>query len=290
MKKFKYPALIFVLMLSAAGSSFAQVEKGKLICGLGYYNDNNRVQYLKANTKTKIDGKFKPVGGIQVSFYISAETPANLLGSAKTDDKGQAALIIPPAAKDEWNKSPNQTFLAVTDSSEFYDAVTSSIDLTKARIRLDTAEDKKIIATVVEQKKSAWVPVKGVDLSIAVKRLGADLNIVNETPVFTTDSLGVVKEDFKLLNLPGDSLGSLILVARIEDNDKYGNITAEKRVPWGTASEYVSDYNQRSLSARRGFSPFWLQWIAYGTIVAVWGILLYLFFQIWQLKKLGVQG
>ncbi len=55
----------------------------------------------------------------------------------------------------------------------------------------------------MEQKGSGWSPVKGVDMKIAVKRLGGDLN-VDETPVFTTDSLGVASTDFKLVNLPGD--------------------------------------------------------------------------------------
>ena len=91
----------------------------------------------------------------------------------------------------------------------------------------------------MEQKGSEWIPVKGVDMKIAVKRLGGDLN-VTETPTYTTDSLGVASADFKLLNLPGDSAGNLVLVARVEDNDIYGNLTTEGIVPWGTPSMYVS--------------------------------------------------
>ena len=195
MKEFKYTVLSLVLALFTAGISFAQAEKNKLVLGLGYYNDNNRLQYLKANTKAKIDGKFTPVGGIPLKFYISSESPEHLLGSAKTDDNGQVAFFIPPGAKDEWSKSPKQSFLAVTDSSNMYDAVTTSIDLTKARIKLDTAEDKKIIATLVEQKGSGWVPVKEVDMKIAVKRMDGDLNLT-ETPTVTTDSLGMANGRF----------------------------------------------------------------------------------------------
>lgn len=154
MKELKYTLLSFVLALLTAGISFAQAEKNKLMLGLGYYNENNRIQYLKANTKAKIDGKFTPVGGIQIKFFISSESPENLLGSAKTDGNGQVVFFIPPGAKNEWDKSPKQSFLAVSDSSSQYDAVNTSIDLTKAKIKLDTAEDKKIIATLVEQEAS----------------------------------------------------------------------------------------------------------------------------------------
>ncbi len=286
MKKLKYSALTFVLSLFIAGISLAQVEKNKLILGLGYYNDNNQMQYLKAITKTKINGKFTQVGGIKLSFYIGSEIPSNLLGKASTNDKGQAVLMIPPAAKDEWNKSPKQSFLVISDSSKLFDAVNTSIDLTKARIKIDTAEDRKIVATLVEQKDSLWVPVKGVDMKIAVKRLGGDLN-VSEAPTYTTDSLGTVNADFKLVNLPGDSTGNLIIVASVEDNDMYGNMTTEKTVPWGTSSKYISEYNERSLFARRGWAPLWLGWMAYSIIAVVWLVLLYLVMQIRKLKKLG---
>jgi hypothetical protein len=288
MKKLKLIALTFVITLLATGISFAQVEKPKLLLGLGYYNDNNQIQYLKANTKAKINGKFKPVGGIQVKFYISSESPEHLLGSAKTDEHGMAAVMITPVAKEQWNKSPKQSFLAVSDSSGLYDAANGSIELTKARIKLDTAEDKKIVATLVEQHDSAWIPVKGVDMKITVKRLGGDLN-VTETPTVTTDSLGVASADFKLVNLPGDSKGTLVLVAKVEDNDVYGNISTERAVPWGTPTNYVSDFDKRSLYARIGRAPLWLIWMATGITLAVWLVIFYLFFQIRRLKKLGAE-
>ncbi len=286
MKKFKYNVLSLVLVVLTAGHSFAQVEKNKLILGLVYYNDNNRIQYLKANTKAKIDGKFTPVGSIPVKFYITSESPDHLLGTAKTGDNGDITLFVPPGGKGDWDKSPKQTFLAVTDSSDKYDAVTTSIDLTKAKIKLDTAEDKKIIATLLEQKGAGWSPVKGVDMKIAVKRLGGDLN-VDETPVFTTDSLGVASVDFKLVKLPGDSAGNLVLIAKVEDNDIYGNMTSERTVPWGTVTTYVSDYNKRSLFARAHRPPFWLLWMASSITLTVWLVMFYLLFQIRKLKKLG---
>jgi hypothetical protein len=288
MKKFKRSALTFVLSIIITGVAFSQVAKNSLILGLGYYNDNNQMQYLKANTKTKIDGKFKQVGGIPLSFYISSESPANLLGKAITNDKGQVALLIPPSAKAEWNKSPKQSFLVVSDSSSLYDAVTSTVELTKARIQLDTGVDKTITAVLFELKDTSWVPVKGVDLKVAVKRLGGDLN-VSETQTYTTDSVGAISADFKQAGLPGDSAGNIILVAKVEDNDLYGNVTIEKTVPWGTAYKYVSQFNKRSLFARRGWSPLWLEWMAYAIIAGVWGVLIYLFVQIRNLKRLGVK-
>jgi len=286
MNKFIYSTLTVAFVLLASGVCLAQAEKNKLILGLGYFNENNQIQFLKAGAKAKINNRYTPVGGIHLSFYINSENPSHFLGKAITDDKGQAVLMMLPAAKDEWNKSPKQTFMAVSDSSDLYNGTNASIDLTKARIKIDTSADKKIVATLLEQKDSSWVPVPKVDLKIAVKRLGGDLN-VSETPTYTTDSLGIVEAEYKYLNLPGDSAGNLILIASVEDNDVYGNLTSEKSVPWGTASKYVSTYDTRSLFARRGWSPLWLEWMAYSITAAVWIILFYLFIQIRKLKKLG---
>lgn len=286
MKKLRSLFLSLIFLVLVTGLAFSQVTKNNLILGLGYFNDNNQQQYLKANTKTKINGKFQLVPGIRLRFYINSEYPANLLGQTVTNDKGQASMLIPSAIKEEWNKSAKHSFLVISDSSALYDAVQTIFDLTKARIKIDTAADRNITAVLSEFKDSAWTPVKGVDIKIAVKRLGGDLN-VSETPTYTTDSLGAISAEFKRENLPGDSAGNLVIVAKVEDNDVYGNLTAEKDVPWGKPTQYVSEFNKRSLFARRGWSPLWLEWMAYSIIALVWGVLLYLFLQIRKLKRLG---
>lgn len=287
MRKIKYIILTAGLILFLTEVSLSQVAKNNLILGLGYFNNNNQLQYLKANTKAKINGKFQQVADIHLSFYISSEDPANLLGKAVTNEKGIANLFIPPSARSAWNKSAKQSFLVVSELTKEYDAVHSNFDLTKSRIQIDTLPDRKITATFSELRDSAWVAVKGVDMKVTVKRLGGDLNI-SETPTYTTDSLGLVNADFKLDNLPGDSAGNLVIIAEVDDNDVYGNLTTEKTVPWGESSKYISAFNQRSLFARRGWSPLWLEWMAYSIIAAVWGVLFYLFLQIRKLRKLGI--
>ncbi len=286
MKKLKYICLSIIFSVFITDLAFSQAAKNNLILGLGYFNDNNQQQYLKANTKTKINGKFQPVAGIGLRFYINSESADNLLGKTVTNEKGQANMLISAAAKDEWNKSRKHSFLAISDSSGLYDAVQTSFDLTKARIKIDTAADRNITAVITEYKDSLWTPVKGVDLKIAVKRLGGDLN-VSETPSYTTDSLGAISAEFKRNDLPGDSAGNLIIIAKVEDNDVYGNLTTEKSVPWGKPTQYISEFNKRSLFARRGWSPLWLEWMAYSVIALVWGVLVYLFLQIRKLKRLG---
>lgn len=288
MKKHSYIIIIMILLMpSFAGKIFAQAEKNSLSLSISYYNNNNQLQYLVAHAKSKIDGKFQMIPGVPVSFYIGAEAPANLLGKAITNEKGDALLLMPPTAQTEWKKSAKISFFVSADASKQFDEAKGNQDIIKAKIKIDTLADRKITATLMELKDTLWSPVKAVDVRIAVKRLDADLN-VSETLTYSTDSLGLASADFKRDSLPGDSKGNLILVARVDDNDLYGNLSSEIKVPWGAAQKYYSEFDKRTLFARRGKSPVWLELMAYSIVLAVWGILIYLVGQIKKLKQLGV--
>jgi hypothetical protein len=130
------------------------------------------------------------------------------------------------------------------------------------------------------------VPVKGVDVKIGVRRLGGDLP-VNETPTFTTDSAGQATADFKRDNIPGDSKGNIILVAKVEDNDQFGNLSLQKTVPWGTRFKYISAFDKRTLFATRDKAPIWLIFMSGGVILAVWITLILLVINIFKIKKIG---
>ncbi len=280
--------LFSALLLQLIGiAAFAQTAKNDLSLSVSYFNSNNQVQYLVAHAKSKIDGKFQMIPNINVSFYIGSESPSNLLGKGVTNNKGECLVLIPPAAKSEWNKSAKPGFIVVSQATKQFDESKGNFDVTKAKIQIDTAADKKITAVLLELKDTAWTPVKDVDVRIAVKRLGGDLDVA-ETPTYATDSLGMVSAEYKRDSLPGDAKGNITIVAKVEDNDLYGNLSSEKIVSWGKYYPYKSEFDKRTLFARRGKSPIWLELIAYSIVAAVWAVLFYLFGQIRKLKRLGI--
>jgi len=286
MKKTSQQLIAFILLLHLGGSAFAQAEKNSLSLSISYYNNNNQTQYLVANAKSKIDGRFQLIPGIPISFYIGTKTPENLIGKGITNNNGEALVFIPANAKNEWNKAPKVSFLVASETLKQFDEAEGTLEITKAKIQLDTLADRTITATLLELKDSIWSPVNAADVRIAIKRLGADLNVA-ETPTYATDSMGVASAEFKQDSLPGDSKGNLVLIAHIDNHDIYGNLSSEKLVPWGKSFTYKSEFDKRSLFARWGKSPLWLELMAYSIVVAVWSILIYLFIQIKKLKQLG---
>lgn len=292
MKKHKIIQLLFIVVLGLVPSFLmAQdaIEKPTLSLSLKYYNDNNITHHLLVQAKSKIDGKFQNIENIPVKVYISSDSSkANLLGTGITNAKGDFLVAIPPTAKQEWLKSPNQNFVVVSTSTKKFDEARGELSVTKAKIKIDTTEGRIINAQLVALVDTTWTPIAAVDMVIGVKRLGGVLN-ANETPTYSTDSVGGVMAEFKRDTLPGDAKGNIVLLASVIDNDVYGNLTAEMTVPWGKKSVYMTNFDHRSLFARRGYTPIWLELLAYGIVVGVWSVIIYLVFQIKKIKKLSVE-
>jgi hypothetical protein len=279
--------LLSALLLLPAYNGFSQgAEKANLSIAISYFNTNNRIPYVAVNVKSKLTGRFQPVGGVAIKLYLDKDSAGTFIGKVVTSEKGEAHTFIPPSLQKEWAGSKSHTFLATFDGDKVYESGKADLTVARAKILIDTIAGRSVVATLLELKDTTWTPVKGADVVLAVRRLGGDLNI-NETATFATDSTGKASGDFKRDNIPGDAKGGITLVAKIVDNEQFGNLSVEKTVPWGAKFKYQSTFNERALFATRDKAPIWLQFIAYSITFAVWGVLIYLLFNIFKIKKLG---
>ncbi|MBS1666270.1 MAG: hypothetical protein JST58_02735 [Bacteroidetes bacterium] len=278
----------FVFFFSSLVVFAQDSTKNSLNITLSFYNENNKIPYLGVKVKSKIDGKFKQISSIPLALYLDADSTANLIGKVVTDDNGQAVASIPPSLKGKWSPFTKHDFIAVFDGDKKYEATKADVSIVRAKISIDTSSDKKVLATVYELQDTNWVPLKGVDVGFTIRRMDAYLNI-NETPTFSTDSTGQASADFKRDNIPGDLKGNIVLVAKVDDNDKYGNLTAEKIVPWGSKFVAENNFDKRTLFATRNKAPIWLLILAYSIALSVWGTLLILIVNLIKIKKLGIQ-
>lgn len=281
-----FAGLVLACLMQMA--AYGQSEKNTVSLSLGYHNDNNHLQYLEASAKTRIDGRFQPVPGLKVKYYIGSMDPAGLIGQSSTNEMGVAYIYLTPNQAAAWQSSSIQHFIASSDPDKKNDSANTTTDVTKARIKIDTAAGRQIVAHVEMQKDNNWVPVAGVDMKIAIRRFGGDLDI-GDKPTYTTDSSGTVQADFTRAGLPGDNKGNLLLIAKIEDNDAYGSLNTQLSVPWGTIIHYNPEFNKRTLFARRGHSPIWLEGMAYSIVVIVWGVLFYLLWEIRRMKRMKIE-
>ena len=278
--------LLSISLVLSGYSGFSQsVAKSDLSISINYFISNNKIPSLLIKVKTKVNGRFQNVAGIGVKLFLDKDSTGTFIGDVVTNEKGEASTYIPSSVKTEWGTTLKHTFLATFSGNKKYEPAKADLTVTKAKILID-ARDKTVTATVFEMKDTKWVPVKGVDVVLAVRRLDSDLPI-SETPTFATDSTGTASGDFKRVNIPGDTKGNITLVAKIVDNDQYGNLSIEKTVPWGAKVVPINAFNKRTLFATRDKAPIWLILIATSIIIAVWGILIMLVFNLFKIRNLG---
>jgi hypothetical protein len=256
---------------------------------VNYYQPQNNIPYVLVTTKTKVERKFIGVKDLKVNVYLNEVSDSSLLQSFQSNITGEERIYIPPSFKGIWDATSSLTFIAVAAANKEFDETKSEAAITKAKIEIDTSrtdEAKNITVSVKELQNGKWVPANGVELKIAVKRSIGNLPIGDEES-YTTDSTGSVTAEFKRDSLLGNNKGNFILVARTEDNEKFGNLFAEKNVNWGVAPIFDNSFNQRSLWATRSKTPIWLLGLAGSIIAGVWGTIIYLILQMIKIRKMG---
>jgi len=284
----------FLLLPFLVSGNFVMAQKDSTKPGISvnihHFAVNNSFQYLMVETKIKVNERWKPLKGQVLQLYLDSNKAQNLITKVQTDSDGKAKAIIPPELKSIWDaNSSTHKFIAVTEGTFKEEETTTESEITKAKILIDTSNSdgtRTVNVQVLKFENDNWVPAKDVDVKIGINRLGGNLKIGDEE-TYTTDSLGRVAGEFKRDSLPGDKKGDLILVATVEDNDQLGSLSIEKTVPWGLYVKPVNNFGERALWAARGKAPVWLMFMAYSIIAAVWGVIVYLIFQIIKISRLG---
>lgn len=293
MKNIRLNLILFLCLIAGALSMKAQDStKVAPTVNLRYFSNNNNFQYLIVQARIKVDKKLQPVQNQKVQFYLDINTPENLIGETTTDESGKAKAVFQPELKDKWLATEKHSFVAVLKGATTDDDVEASLDITRAKIEMDTiTEDgvRSITVKVSYLEGTDWKPASDVEMRLGVSRSGGILSAGTEES-YTTDSTGSVTVEFKRDSLPGDDKGNFILMAKIEDNDTYGNLVLEKVVPWGVPVVYnTTFFDQRTLWTTRFKTPFWLLFMAYTIVIIVWGTVIYLITQIVKIGKLSKQ-
>jgi hypothetical protein len=105
----------------------------------------------------------------------------------------------------------------------------------------------------------------------------------------TTDENGAITVDFPT-DLPGDAAGNLIIVARVEENDRYGNLEFRRKINWGVPLLIDPRLHARELWSSRANAPIYLIVLVNTILIGIWGVIAYIVYEVFQIKKIGKQG
>jgi hypothetical protein len=235
---------------------------------------------LKAIFKAKINGNLIKLSGLMIRFFSTADSVDKELGGAMTDRSGSAVF--------------NCKADALTPDKEG-----------KLHFKVSFTGNKSIVAVeevvTVKRAKLVMVPVK-VDSVLSVQLKLIDLSTGNETAIAETDLNVFVKRLFNPLklgtgktdssgetsidipnNLPGDAKGNITLLARLDDNEQYGNLEASVMQPWGTpVSDEIKELPRALWSSH---PPMWMVVTFIVLMTAVWGHYIVILYELFRLRK-----
>ena len=244
-----------------------------------YYKDQAGQERIVAKLLIKKE-RYEPLSNTEIQFFAVADTSNVLLGKMMTDDKGEAVYILEEDDK-AYSDSTGQIAFVIsyegspTTKDASKDIQVKAADLKVSFFQEDTAKFISIEAFEKEPSGAA-MPIADLEIGLFVKGTFSHLPLVKEV----TGADGKLIVPFPV-ELPGDTLGNLTIVAKIEDNDVYGNVEAWGKINWADPVELTSE-------ARRGLgdtdAPLWMVYTLIVLLSAVWLHYAYVIYLIIKIK------
>jgi hypothetical protein len=121
-------------------------------------------------------------------------------------------------------------------------------------------------------------PVPETVLGVYVKRFYYPMKVGEGT----TDENGVATIEIPN-NLPGDSIGNITFLAKLEEHELYGNLEAGVTQKWGTAVSAKLVEQPRALWSEH--PPIWMIVTFILLMTVVWGHYFVIFYELIRLRK-----
>ena len=222
------------------------------------------------------------INGAMVVFYNMAGEESRQLEAVPTDMNGEAEFRILKESERLISLGDNYTFRALFKGNHLYEKSEDMVEVRPLNMHLEFIEIdsvKTIVAEAFEiDKEGNPLPLEETDVYFYVPRSFSLLPVGEEW----------FEEGRAQLNfpttLPGDSIGNLTIIARIEDHELYGNVEAVAMKDWGLAMPRVVVENRRGLGDTD--APLWMVYTLIVLLSVVWFHYLYVFYLMIKIKKL----
>ena len=141
-----------------------------------------------------------------------------------------------------------------------------------------------ITATVIETfGDSIGAPVPELDLFFYVERTFKPLPIGD---IFnTTDENGEVTIEFPA-DLPGDTLGNVNIIAKIQESDEFIDTEVNKIINWGIPLEIDWRGDRRTLWAAGANAPIALMLLVNSLILIAWSLIFYMIYELYKISRM----
>ncbi|MFZ1263220.1 MAG: hypothetical protein WAT34_06875 [Chitinophagaceae bacterium] len=235
---------------------------------------------LKAALNAKVKGSAIKLPLLKVTFLLVTDTAEKELGFVITDRVGKAVFNVKADAL-ATDKEGKLHFKAVFAGNKAMEPVNEELTIKRARLEITPVKGDSLLTVqvkLIDVGTGTETPVPEIALGIFVKRTFFPLKIGEGT----TDENGEVSVEIPQ-KLPGDAKGNITLLAKLDENELYGNMEAGVTQPWGTP---VSDkFQELPRALWSAHPPLWMMITFIILMCTVWGHYLVIIIQLFRLRK-----
>jgi hypothetical protein len=235
---------------------------------------------LRAIFKAKIEGTLTKLPGLMIRFFSTADSVEKELGQAMTDRSGIAVFnckadeLIP-------DKEGKLHFKVSFAGGKSIEAAEEVVAVKRARLIITPVKGDSVLTVqlkLVDLNNGIETPIPETNLGVFVKRLFSPLKLGEGK----TDENGDASVEIPN-KLPGDAKGNIILLAKLEDNEQYGNLEAAITRQWGVpVSDEIKELPRALWSSH---PPLWMVITFIVLMTAVWGHYIVILYELFRLRK-----
>ncbi len=273
-------SMFFALFLSS--EMVAQQKKERVRLNADYFKVTGKEHYLDIKASARIDRQTVPVSHIDLTVAMVLDDEETEIGKTKTNSQGTARFVI-------------EDFSALKpDSTDVYNLIVifDGNDTFKKASRDITFRDATIVTELVERDSLNFISARITDTALDSALTETDLNVQVERlfrpwkigeDYYTTDEEGNIEVEIPE-GIPGVD-GILNLEVVLKESDDYGTVKTVLSAPVGEVIVDESTFDQRTMWSPRGKTPIVLLVVTYSFIIIVWGIFLYLAYNLFRIVK-----
>ena len=276
-------ALLFMNIMQTISFAQDKTEKHRTYINIDFTQSGNQKKLMTTLTaRIKGERGRKKIADAEIEFYNVSDTSDIFLGKASTDADGVAILEIGEDQTILSNSDGEFTYSALFRGNEVYNDISKSMTLKEVSMDVSfiVIDSVKNIAVSAYQKEAGGegIPVEEdiifyVPRQFSMLKIGEaelqDGNAMIEFPV----------------TLPGDSIGNLQIIARIEESRDYGNVEVVGIKDWGKPRPPVIVETRRGLGDTD--APLWMVYTLIILLSAVWFHYMYILYVLFEIKRKG---
>ncbi|MEI2739188.1 MAG: hypothetical protein V9F01_10410 [Chitinophagaceae bacterium] len=246
---------------------------------LGVQKADNSID-LKVTLKAKVKGWPINLYKMKVTFFQVVNEENTELGFTITDNNGKAVFNIKGDSL-KTDAEGKLQFKMVFAGNKLMEPAEEVVVFKRARLVITPVKEDSLLTVqvkLVDVGTGTETPIPETAVGVFVKRLFLPLKVGEGT----TDENGEASVEFPG-NLPGDVKGNLTLVAKLDENETYGNLEASVIQQWGVPVSNKIEDQPRALWSSH--PPLWMLITFVVLMVAVWGHYIVIIYELFRLRK-----